>query len=236
MKESLVEEMREASPEFFTQISSRYDITNRWMTWGLDTLWRGYLVQQLPASLSSLLDIACGTGDVSFLVAKKRSQARIVGVDLSKGMLHFAKKRLQKEKIKNLSFVYGDARSLPFEENSFEAATMSFGIRNVKEYQKALADIHRILKPGGNLFIMEFGVPQNILLKYGYLFYLRFFMPLIGFLLTRHINPYRYLGKTIEKFPNSEEFIKKCEEVGLLQKKIHLLMGGSVIIYHVTKS
>ena len=219
--------LKSTSPLMFDRIAKRYDFINRVLSCGIDIYWRRFLIKEIPSGEIRLLDIACGTGDQLFSILQKRKNIALAkGIDLSTGMLEVAKKKGAAD-----SFLVGDAKALPFEEKSFDAATISFGIRNIDEPLVALKEMHRILSPKGRALILEFSLPSSRLIAPLYLFYLRHILPFIGNFLSKDKEAYSYLSKTIESFPYGIDFVNLMKEAGFTQATSKPLSFGIATLY-----
>jgi demethylmenaquinone methyltransferase/2-methoxy-6-polyprenyl-1,4-benzoquinol methylase len=208
----------------FDLISSTYDRTNRILSFGMDQKWRRQVARSLPDRPNlQILDLATGTGDqILALLQSKAPIQSITGIDLSSEMLEIAKTKLQSR----AQFLLADAQKLPFPDASFDAATFSFGIRNVINPLLSLQDIYRVLKPAGRCLILEFSLPPKPIRGF-YLFYLRTILPRLGGLLSRNRAAYRYLNQTIEHFPSGQAFSDLMAKAGFAHlKRIPLSLGG----------
>lgn len=223
------------SPDMFTGISRRYELGNHILSFGLDMLWRKRLVKLVAKNdPNNVLDVATGTGDVAFALATIPSIQHITGVDPSSGMLQRANERKRKkfpEENDTIIFVEGDAQNLSMKDASVDAITISFGIRNVPNVQKALEEFSRVLKQGGGLYILEFSLPENRFIRKGYLLYLRFVLPIIGGVVTGNRQAYTYLNKTIEEFPKSADVVASIKEAGFKNVQVTRMLFGAVKIY-----
>lgn len=225
---------REEIWKMFDKISPTYDLMNQLMTFGLDKKWRKQLALYLPKGNNlKVLDLATGTGDQIIALFKGTSRIRkIVGVDLSPEMLAIGKKKIErKDYAHQVSFKQASALNLPFKEDSFDAVTLSFGIRNFTDVLAALKEIRRVLKPKGRLLILEGSLPKNSFLKKCHLFYMRYYLPWMGSLIAKEKKAYRYLNETIETFPYGSEFLELLKEAGFSHTKTLPLTGGVVAIY-----
>lgn len=206
------EPSRKSVGEMFTDIAPTYDKLNHILSMGIDRGWRRKMMRSLPPGDSlRVLDVATGTGDVAFELIRQKSVAHVVGVDVSHGMIELAKK---KSRDSGVEFALGDAQQLEFPDASFDAVTISFGIRNVEDPDKAFAEFSRVLKPGGRLLILEFSIPKNRLVRLGYLFYLRNILPRVGSFLSGNKEAYRYLNKTIETFDYGKKLADRIDRHG----------------------
>jgi len=211
----------------FDKISPYYDLINRILSFGLDRIWRKNMGLFLPKkSKLCILDIATGTADV---ILSLRSFSLAIGIDRSEGMLHRARKKTRF--YKNIFFVKADALFLPFLEESFDAVTVAFGIRNVQEPVILLKEAHRVLKKDGRMIILEFSIPESFFIKQIFLFYLRYLLPAIGTLISKNRHAYRYLSKTIEVFPYGDDFKKIMEDSGFKNVNFYPQTFGVCTIY-----
>ena len=220
--------------KIFDRIYKKYDLLNHLLSLGFDFHWRKKLSTLIGnRNGGALLDLASGTGDVLFsLIKHSGGFNKAVGVDMSFNMLsHAVRKSVKRGKSGDVEFILGDANSIPVKTGSFDIATMAFGIRNISDPVIALRDIHRTLAKDGRALILEFSLPGNRFLKRVHLFYLRYFLPVIGKLISGDVEAYRYLNKTIEVFPYGEKFVKLMEEAGFTECEKFPLTMGIVTIY-----
>ncbi len=224
--------------KMFNEISPQYDFLNRILSLGMDMRWRREILRFLSDQPNqTVLDLATGTADVPLVLLEANSNvSKAVGIDLAEkmleqGRLKIAQKGLE-EKIKLLK---GDINSLPFSDNIFDCVTISFGIRNVPDPKKVLAQMLRVLRPGGRALILEFSFSSVHPIRRFQLFYLRNVVPLVGFLLSGHYRAYRYLNQTIEKFPHGKNFCRIMEEVGFKRVVAHPLFLQTATIYQGDK-
>jgi demethylmenaquinone methyltransferase/2-methoxy-6-polyprenyl-1,4-benzoquinol methylase len=220
--------------KMFDNISRTYDLANRVMTFNLDQLRRKKMLTLLPErSELSVLDCATGTGDqIICMMEKSPRVSTVIGIDLAGEMIAIGKKKIEgKSYEKAVSFQIASALEIPFPDNSFDAVTISFGIRNVTDVEKALSEFLRVLKPNGKVLILEGTVPKNRVLKAFHLFYLRHFLPRIGGWISNNRDAYRYLNQTIETFPAGEAFCSLMTAAGFQKPEAHLQMGGVATIY-----
>lgn len=220
--------------KIFDRIYKRYDLLNHLLSFGIDFRWRKKLSKLINKKEGQyLLDLASGTGDVIFsLFRHSHFIKRAVALDMSLNMLSYGKEKSKRNGYgSRTDFLLGDANRIPAKNGKFDLATMAFGIRNVPDPEVALRDIGRVLKKGGVLLILEFSLPKNRLLKKAHLFYLRFFIPLVGRLISGDIEAYRYLNKTIEDFPYGDAFLNLMENSGFKDCKAYPKTFGAVTIY-----
>lgn len=216
----------------FDRIAPRYDFLNIVLSCGIDRLWRRAVARRLPAGTELVVaDIASGTGDQLFAMCKLARVSRVIGLDMSRGMLELGEqKRRPKPNANEGLFSLGDALRLPLQDASVSATTISFGIRNVEDVSAGLAEMHRVLKPGGRSIILEFSLPSWPLRPI-YLFYLRHILPRIGALLSGDSSAYRYLNQTVETFPYGDAFCDLMRGVGFTNVSAHRLSFGIATIY-----
>ena len=197
--------------KMFDRIAPRYDLINRVTSFGQDVRWRKKLIQFIPHGNSvCLLDLATGTGDVLITLLRASShETRGIGIDLSEQMIFLGKVKLTNALLDDRATMQvGDATAIPLLDASVDLVTMAFGIRNVNDVPKVLSEIHRVLKPGGSVVILEFSLPQNFLIRFFYLLYFRIVLPIVGGLLSGCYDAYRYLTHSVESFVYGEEFCK----------------------------
>ncbi len=218
--------------KLFTSIASRYDRMNHILSGGVDYYWRKKLIQSVAETApQTVLDLATGSGDVALaLKTKLGPTSHIVGLDFCQAMLEEAERKKQKKGL-SIDFICGDCHDLPFENNSFDAATLAFGLRNFEDRRAALAEIRRVLKaPGGSLWVLEFSQPEAWLRPFYYL-YLKFFLPLIAQLGTGRKAAYDYLALSIESFPTKESLKAEILSTGFSNVSA-LGLTGSVVALH----
>ena len=216
----------------FDNISGKYDKINRLMTFGIDQSWRRKSLKLLlPYNPKHILDVATGTGDFAIQALKVLNPNKIVGVDISEGMLDIGKQKLKALKLEEkISLVKGDSEKLPFESNIFDAVTVAYGVRNFENLEAGLAEILRVLRPGGRLVILEATEPQNKIVKFGFDIYAKKIIPFVGSLISGDSRAYDYLQESVAKFPQGNNFIQILNKVGYTQTKwIPLTFGASSI-------
>lgn len=225
--------------EMFDRIAPRYDLLNRLLSFRRDVAWRNAMARHLPDRDHMLvLDLATGTGD-QLLALRKRCDriSRGIGMDMSEGMLAFGREKIRDRGLTGqLELRTGDATDIPLPDATFDALTMSFGIRNVVDVPKALREMVRVLKPGGRALILEFSLPANRVVRAGHLFYLRRVLPAVGALVSGDGYAYRYLNQTIETFPYGEAFCSLMREAGFASAIPHPLTFGVATIYQGDKA
>ena len=218
--------------DMFDNISGKYDFLNHLLSLNLDKTWRRKAVaclNNLP--VSSLLDVATGTGDM-VKAALKLKPSRIVGIDLSEGMLDGARKKFPSEiDGTTISFLKGDSENLPFNDNEFDAETVAFGVRNFENVMKGLTEMYRVLKPCGKVVVLEFSKPASFPFRNIYLFYFKKLLPLIGRIVSKDKEAYTYLPQSVSSFPEREDFIGIMKSAGFRECSFRTLTFGVVSIY-----
>jgi len=222
--------------EIFDTIAPTYDRTNRILSGGIDLYWRRKMASLLPsAEKIKLLDLATGTGDQLLSLLKNSNRIdQAVGIDLAEEMLKIGRIKL-KSYADRVTLQKASATAIPYLENTFTCATMSFGIRNVDNVPGCLREIYRVLRPKGRALILEFSLPTNKWIQKTYLLYLNKLLPHIGRMISAHEEAYTYLAKTIQAFPQAGAFCKLMEEAGFSSVKANPLTFGIVTIYQGDK-
>lgn len=216
----------------FDRIAGRYDLVNDAFTGGLHRAWKATLVQGLGLSPGGkALDLATGTGDIARLLAKAVGpQGQVEALDFSAGMLEVARGRAQGPALAPIHYLQGDMLALPFADASFDAVTVGFGLRNVADLDQALAEIVRVLKPGGQAASLDTGTPPSPWVRWGVARFNRTVIPALGRLLAKGDEAYQYLPASAERFPTQPELCRRFEAAGLLQARHQDLMWGAAAI------
>ncbi len=218
--------------KIFNEIAEKYDRINHLLSFGLDRGWRNKVIPFLPAKKGAkILDIACGSCAQIAAIAKKRPDCRFTGVDIAENLLEIGRKKLSGTNVQLDALLTSSALNLPFADRSFPAITISFGIRNMEDFEKALAEAYRVLEKDGKLFILEFSKPEGFLQKKLSLFYLKNILPKIGNLLSNHCYAYTYLNETILEFPHGKAFIDHMKKSGFTNTTFHPMTFGMVTLY-----
>jgi len=218
----------------FTSLASRYDLINDLQSFGLHRWWKRRLVAiAAPAPLDAVLDLCCGTGDVCFRLAPH--VARVTGVDFNGAMLDRARRRLAATRLNNIQFQQGDATRLAFSDHSFDLITISYGLRNLEDLDSGLREMVRLLKPGGRLLVLDFGKPPNRSLRRLYFGYLRFAVPLMGWMFCGDRQAYAYILESLHHYPAQDGVADRMRDLGLLNVCVHNLMGGTMSLHVATQ-
>lgn len=222
----------------FDRIAHRYDLLNRLLSMRRDVAWRNKLAELLPRREElRVLDLATGTGDVLLALRTAGSAMRSgVGMDMSAKMLEYGKDKFEDAgAAATLRMVRGDATDIPAADESFDAVTIAFGIRNVSSVERALREMHRVLRPNGRALVLEFALPSNPLVRRSYLLYFRNVLPRIGGVISGDAYAYRYLNQTVETFPYGEAFCALMRGAGFHHVTAHPLTLGIAMIYQGDK-
>jgi demethylmenaquinone methyltransferase/2-methoxy-6-polyprenyl-1,4-benzoquinol methylase len=224
---------KEQVADMFNDISVKYDFLNRFLSAGIDVSWRKKALKQLKEiNPSSILDVATGTADVAILAQKILHPKKIIGIDISEGMLDVGRKKIAKLGLeKDIELLLGDSEAIKFEDNTFDAVTVAFGVRNFQHLEKGLAEIKRVLRPGGKLVVLEFSKPDSLLVKPLYNFYMKQITPNVGKLFSKNREAYKYLDESIRKFPEGKAFVNILDEVGYTKTLCKPLTLGICSIY-----
>ncbi|MBI3134939.1 MAG: bifunctional demethylmenaquinone methyltransferase/2-methoxy-6-polyprenyl-1,4-benzoquinol methylase UbiE [Bacteroidetes bacterium] len=223
---------KEEVAEMFDNISKRYDFLNHFLSLGIDKIWRKKAIRILSKSNpKTILDIATGTGDFA-LAALRLNPSKIVGLDLSAGMLEVGRQKMKKKKVDHIiEMVQGDSENLPFETNHFDAFTVGFGVRNFENLEKGLGEMLRVLKPGGTGVILEFSKPKKFPVKQYFRFYSKYIIPKVGSAISKDKSAYAYLPESVAAFPEGQDFTAIMEKVGYRDITSKLVSGGIATIY-----
>ena len=227
----------------FNDIAPTYDKLNHILSLNVDKSWRRKAIRRLKKSLAGVerpivLDVACGTGDSTILLAKTLDHTRIHAIDISEKMLEIGKKKVENLKYEErmkISFTNSSAENIVFHDDVFNAVFVAFGVRNFSDRVKGLKEILRVLKPGGTLVILELSEPQNVIVRWLYNLYFKNILPFIGKCVSGNKEAYRYLQKTVEKFPMPKEFMLTLQDVGYQDIKHKSLSCGLCRIYMAKK-
>ncbi len=224
---------REQIAEMFDNVSPKYDFLNHLLSGGIDFWWRKKAISMLRAEKPQLiLDIATGTGDLAVEAVKQLKPQKVIGVDISEGMLSFGREKMKKLGLEDkIELQMGDSEKLQFENNTFDAVIVSFGVRNFENLEKGLTDMCRVTKSGGTCVVMEFSNPKTPIIKQLYNFYNATILPFIGRLVSKDSSAYSYLPESVKAFPEGENFLRVFEKAGFSQTKCIPLTFGVCSIY-----
>ena len=218
--------------DMFNDISSRYDQINKMMTLNMDKNWRKIVYNlTIEDKPKKIIDIASGTGDIALCFAN--DNVEVVGIDNASMMLDLANEKSMK--IPNVKFQLEDAENMSFESNTFDAATVGFGVRNFEDLNQGLREIKRVLKPGKKLIILETAVPSFSIVRFGYFLYTKLIIPVLGKMIAKNQQAYQYLSTSAEHFPHGIEFQIILKKLGFKDIKIKYLSLGIVNIYTAIK-
>ena len=229
-KGKLVEEM-------FDNIAPTYDTLNHRLSWDIDKGWRKKAIKQLaPYKPKRILDIATGTGDFAILSAQMLQPSQLIGADISEGMMNIGREKVGKMKLDHIiSFQKEDCLNLTFEDESFDAITAAFGIRNFQDLDKGLKEMCRVLKKSGHLSIVELSQPVSFPMHQLFKVYSHTILPLYGKLISKDQSAYNYLTATIEAFPQGETMVEVLKKAGFTEAKFKRLTFGICTMYFATK-
>lgn len=228
-----------ASPiaAMFDRISPNYDRLNHLLSIHIDKVWRRKTAKIVSINHpQAILDLATGTADLAIALAKHNPEAHIVGMDISEKMLEIGKEKVKQLGLESqIELRLGDAASLPFDDNSFDAVTVAFGVRNFENKERGLSEIHRVLKPNGHAIVLEFSMPEMFPIKQLYLLYFKQFLPLIGKFVSKDPNAYTYLPQSVEAFPKPSDFIQILDRNSLKNGEAKQLSLGIATLYTAIK-
>lgn len=220
----------------FDDISPRYDFLNHFLSFGIDFLWRKKLVQLLSTRKPvSVLDVATGTGDLALSIATA-GIGKITGIDIAERMLEIGRIKITQRGLDEvITLQCADAETLPFPDNTFDAITVAFGVRNFENLENGLIEMKRVLRPGGMILILEFSHPSSFPIKQLYAFYSHYVIPVIGRLISGNSQAYNYLPESVKAFPSGKDFLAILSGVGLKNQRVHSLSAGIASIYMAEK-
>lgn len=221
----------------FDSIAPSYDLLNHLLSMGIDKIWRKKVVKIIKrCGATKIVDIAAGTGDLSIAMARKIKDAEICGVDISEGMLEVAREKALKCNLSDkIAFSIDDALNLTFEDDSFDALTVAFGVRNFENLELGLSEMLRVVKRGGTIVILELSIPTNPLFRAGYNLYFTKILPIIGKMTSKSDFAYKYLPQSVTEFPSGDKFLSLLDKVGYVKCGKRELCGAIATIYHAEK-
>ncbi len=227
---------KEQVAQMFDNIAFRYDFLNSLLSMGIHKGWRKKCVKRLiPLQPKLILDVATGTGDFA-IACMKLNPTKIIGIDISEGMMKFGREKLKKLNLDSkIELNLGDAETLDFADNTFDAITVGFGVRNFENLEKGLKNLSRILKPGGSLIILEFSYPRKFPIKQFYTFYFSYITPTIGKFFSKDNRAYAYLPESVKAFPDNERLVAILKNCGFKEASFKSLSFGIAAIYEAKK-
>jgi demethylmenaquinone methyltransferase / 2-methoxy-6-polyprenyl-1,4-benzoquinol methylase len=227
---------KEQVATMFNNISKKYDFLNHFLSLGIDIIWRKKAIRLLKSQQpKQLLDIATGTGDFA-LTAMRLNPDKITGIDISEGMLAVGREKIKAKGLQDkIELKLGDSENLEFNDNTFDAYTVGFGVRNFENLEKGLTEMLRVLKPGGTAIILEFSKPKAFPIKQLYNFYFSKVLPGIGKMVSKDACAYTYLPESVNAFPDGEQFISILTKIGYKNPQSISLMFGIASIYKASK-
>lgn len=233
---STEESKKEQVAQMFDNIAFRYDFLNSLLSLGIHKGWRKKCVKLLAENdPKMILDVATGTADFA-MECVKLHPTKIIGVDISEGMMKFGREKIKKAGLEKLiTLEYGDAETLKFDDNTFDAIVVGFGVRNFENLEKGMNNLNRVLKPGGKLVVLEFSNPRNKLVKWGYNFYFNKVTPFIGRIFSKDVRAYTYLPESVKAFPDNEQFVSILNKLNFKNTSYKSLSFGIAAIYCGTK-
>lgn len=228
---------KEQVEQMFDSISGKYDFLNRFLSLGIDQRWRKFTVKKIAAqNPKKILDVATGTADLAIAAYNKTQPEKVVGIDLSEGMLQKGRIKIQKMGLEEvITLQKGDSEDLPFQENSFDAVTVGFGVRNFENLEKGLQEIYRVTKPGGMLAVLEFSKPTVFPIKQLYSFYFKWILPTWGRMVSGNQTAYTYLPASVDAFPDGKRFTDILEKTGFHNASQSKLSFGICSLYTAIK-
>ncbi len=222
----------------FNQIAFRYDFLNRFLSGGIDIYWRKKAISELRTlKPKKVLDVATGTADVALMTMKYLTPEKIIGIDISTGMLELGRKKIAKAMLNDrIELLEGDSETINFPNNTFDAVTVAFGVRNFEHLHKGISEMLRVLKPGGKLVVLEFSRPKSKGFKGLYKIYMNLVAPGIGKMVSKNRAAYQYLNDSVQAFPEGNDFLKILQEMGFTNTYLKTLSLGICTIYCGTRS
>lgn len=226
---------REQVEQMFDNISPKYDLLNRLFSLGIDQAWRRKVIRLVGREpVEHLLDVATGTADLAILATK--NAGRVTGVDISEGMLEHGRVKVKDRGLDDrVTLQRADSVDMPFADDTFDAVTVAFGVRNFEQLEKGIAEMRRVLKPNGRMFILEFSKPQRTPFRQMFRFYFHRVMPFVGRLVSKDNAAYTYLPKSVDAFPEGKQFVELLTRTGLKEAKAEALTGGVATLYLARK-
>ena len=229
------ENKKDQVTKMFNNIAKSYDVLNHSLSLGMDNVWRKIAIKKLTNNPSSILDIATGTADFA-ITASKYTKAQIIGIDISQGMLDIGIQKITKKGLSDrINLQLADSEDLTFDDNSFDALTAGFGVRNFQDLNKGLSEMNRVLKSAGILVILEPASPTTFPLKQFYNLYFHYILPFIGKIISKDRDAYTYLPNSVSAFPSGKKFLSELHKAGFKDCKHIPLTFGIVSLYIAIK-
>ena len=224
---------KEQVASMFDQIAFRYDLLNRFLSGGIDQSWRKRAIRELTVIKPRLvLDVATGTADVAIMTWKYLKPEKIIGIDISDGMLDLGRQKVDKLLLnKHIELIKGDSEAINFPGNTFDAITVAFGVRNFEHLERGLREMYRVLRPGGKVVILEFSRPRKLWFKGLYNLYMKIIAPRAGQWLSKNKDAYQYLNQSVKAFPEGETFLHILQQAGFTETTLKRLSLGICTIY-----
>ena len=223
---------KEEVAEMFNNISEKYDYLNHLLSLGIDKIWRRKAIKILKTyNPKKILDVATGTGDFAIASLKLKPES-VIGIDISKGMIEKGKQKLCRKGITDkVVLQLGDSENLDFKDDTFDGLTVAFGVRNFEDLEKGLAEMRRVLRPGGVAIILEFSKPRKFPVKQTFGFYSKYVIPKIGKSISKDDSAYAYLPESVAAFPEGDDFLNILNKVGYKNTRSKMVSGGIATIY-----
>lgn len=227
---------KEQVADMFNNIAGKYDFLNHLLSMGIDKGWRKKAIAEIAkVSPKAILDVATGTGDLA-IAASRLNPDKIIGIDIAAQMLDVGRVKLKEKGLDELiTMQVGDSEALPFEDNSFDAITCAYGVRNFEHLEAGLKEMNRVMRPGGKLAILEFSHPKKFPVKQGYQFYFKYILPTLGKLVSKHSTAYSYLPESVMAFPEGQNFCKILGDCGFKDAHARPLTFGITTLYTASK-
>ncbi len=228
------EDKKQKIGPMFDKIAFRYDFLNHFLSFGTDRIWRRKairLISESAAANPEILDVATGTADLA-IESLRIDPKHVTGIDISKGMLELGKIKIAEGSFREkITLMEGNSEMIPFADDYFDVAMVAFGVRNFSDPLKGLSEMRRVIRPGGQVLVLEFSKPQRFPLKQLYYLYFRYILPVIGRIFSGDREAYRYLYDSVMQFPDNEKFTEMMNRAGLIMVKQMKLTGGIASIY-----
>lgn len=233
MDKNEVTERKEHIGGLFDRIAGSYDALNHYLSLNIDKRWRRQLARRMQ-TVEQVLDVAIGTGDLAIEIMRQGRAKQVLGIDLSEGMMNIGREKVKKTGYA-IRFEQASALDMPMEDNTFDAVTCGFGTRNFSNLDRGLSEMHRVLRPGGEVLILEFSYPKNTIIRAVYNLYFAHILPTVGGWLSHDKPAYRYLNKSVEHFVWGEQFCERMRGAGFVETSAKPLTFGIATLYYGRK-